>query len=80
MKVTAGHEYIYQAEGCDRWDARTDLKNGERVRVVNLPGCPKANTMRMCHVERILPGPRKPSAYANGFAGLVLTASLHKPE
>jgi len=39
------------------------------VQVVNLRGCPKANTMGHCHVND-----------ADGrFAGLVCTSSLVKP-
>jgi len=41
-------------------------KEGDTVKVVNLPGCPKANTMGMCHINDI-----------NGkFAGHVCTNSL----
>ena len=70
VKVTAGRKYIYRAFGLDIWDARTSLKNGDVVTVVNLRGCPPANTMRMCHVND---GSGK-------FAGLVLTASLQPIE
>jgi len=42
------------------------LKVGDTVKVVNLPGCPKANTMGHAHIET-----------ENGeFAGLVSTNSL----
>ena len=50
-----------------RKDGRTNLQDGQMVRVVNLYGCPKANTMGHCHVQDM-----------NGrFAGLVHCNSLH---
>lgn len=65
-KVVAGREYIYYPVFLDRFDGRTSLVAGDIVRVVNLPGCPKANTMGHAHVE------------LNGhFAGLVCTNSLY---
>jgi len=51
----------------DRIDGRTDLTEGEEVRVVNLPGCPKANTMNHCHVQRL----------DGSWGGLVHCNSLH---
>lgn len=67
MKVRVGTDYIYYPNAMDRIDGRTSLMPGEVVRVVNLPGCPKANTMGHCHV------------YKNGsFAGLVHTNSLYQ--
>jgi hypothetical protein len=45
-----------------------ELKSGDRVRVVNLPGCPKANTMGHCHIEGL----------GGEFLGLVCTNSLRK--
>jgi len=47
------------------FDARTSLKAGDVVRVVNIPGCPPCNTMGHAHVYR-----------EGQFAGLVATASL----
>ena len=64
-KVSAGSEYFYNPVGLDLWDARTTLSKGDKVKVVNLPGCPKANTMGHCHVTK-----------EGKFAGLVLTNSL----
>jgi hypothetical protein len=65
-RVTAGHTYIYDPVPLDVYDARTALKPGDTVTVVNLRGCPPANTMNMCHVND-----------ANGeFAGLVCVGSL----
>jgi len=66
-KVRANAVYIYNPAGADLWDARTDLKEGDHVRVVNLPGCPRANVMRHCHVA---------DPETGRFIGLVLTASL----
>lgn len=61
QRVRANAVYTYRPNGLDQWDARTDLKPGEKVRVVNLYGCPKANTMGHCHVNRL----------DGNFAGLV---------
>jgi len=66
MKVQANREYIYYPNMLDRIDGRTKLVPGSIVRVVNLPGCPRANTMGHAHVE-----------YNGQFAGLVHTNSLH---
>lgn len=68
-RVRTGSRYQYQPVGLDGFDARTDLQPGEIVEVVNLPGCPRANTMKHCHVKRL----------DGRLAGLVLTASL-KPQ
>jgi hypothetical protein len=54
-----------QSEGA-RAMPPVNMKAGDVVRVVNLPGCPRANTMGHCHV-----------AHLDGtFAGLVCTSSL----
>lgn len=66
MKVRANSQYIYYPNFLDRTDGRTGLVAGDIVTVVNLPGCPKANTMQHCHVEK-----------AGRFAGLVHTNSLY---
>jgi hypothetical protein len=66
MKVRANSEYIFYPNMLDRYDGRTSLVPGDLVRVVNLPGCPKANTMGHAHVN--LDGK---------FAGLVSTNSLY---
>lgn len=68
MKVRAGSIYAYRANSWDRFDSRTCLRNGELVRVVNMHGCPKANTMGHCHVQRL----------DGQFIGLVCTASMLK--
>lgn len=66
MRVRANTEYIYYPNMLDRIDGRTGLVPGSIVRVVNLPGCPRANTMSHAHVN-----------YNDKFAGLVHTNSLH---
>jgi hypothetical protein len=66
MKVKANVSYIYYPNALDRIDGRTSLVPGDIVKVVNLPGAPKANTMGHAHV------------YLDGkFAGLVSTNSLY---
>ena len=50
MKVRANATYRYNPVLLDQVDGRTSLKTGDLVRVVNLPGCPHANTMGHCHV------------------------------
>jgi hypothetical protein len=74
MKVRVNVVYVYHPNGLDRVDGRTDLKSGELVRVVNLPGCPKANTMGHCYVIRT------DGTGIHGWknaAGLVCCNSLH---
>jgi len=66
-RVKAGSVYVYNPAGMDLWDPRTDLKEGELVRVVNLPGCPRANVVGHCHVA---------DPETGRLIGLVLTASL----
>jgi hypothetical protein len=65
-KGRAGSIYYYNPTLLDRYDKRTELKEGQQVRVVNLPGCPRANTMGHCHVETL----------DGGWGGLVCTSSL----
>ena len=67
MKVKANSVYAYNPCLLDLADARTTLRKGDRARVVNLPGCPRANTMGHCHVEDPVSGK---------FVGLVSTSSL----
>lgn len=68
MKVRLHQVYVYDPVMWDRLDPKTDLQKGEEVRVIQMPGAPKPNTMNHCHVERL-----------NGdFAGLVHCNSLHK--
>lgn len=65
-RVKVGARYVYNPVPFDQWNPPFDCQPGAIVKVVNLPGCPKANSMGMCHIER------------NGrFAGMVCTNSLH---
>ena len=70
MKVRANSVYTFRRAGWDLLlrDASVNLQDGEKVRVVNLPGCCPCNTMGHAHVERL----------DGSFAGLVATASLVK--
>jgi hypothetical protein len=45
--------------------AAMNVPEGAIVTVVNLPGCPRANTGGMCHIQ-----------YQGRFAGMVCTNSL----
>lgn len=68
MKVRKGSVYIYRPALIDVIDGRTNLKEGEKVRVIHPHGCPKPNTMNHAHVERL----------DGEFVGLVCCGSLHK--
>jgi hypothetical protein len=73
-RVRAGSVYVYNPVPLDRINPPHGvqagiLKPGDRVRVVNLPGCPRANTMGHAHIQTI----------GGVFAGLVCTNSLDKP-
>jgi len=68
-KVRVNSLYVYHANLLDRTDGRTNLKNGELVKVVNMYGCPKANTMGHCYVVR--------KGDVDTFVGLVHCNSLH---
>lgn len=66
MKVRANTEYIYYPNLLDKIDGRTAIVPGSVVKVVNMPGCPKANVMQHAYVE-----------YRGQFMGIVHTNSLH---
>jgi hypothetical protein len=68
-RVKAGCVYYFVPNLLDRIDGRTDLKHGAAVRVVNLPGCPKANVMGHCHVA---------DPETGRFIGLVHVNSLQR--
>ena len=68
MKVQANQEYIYYPNLLDRCDGRTNLVPGTVVKVGNLPGAPRANTMGHCYVFDINTGK---------FIGMVHTNSLY---
>jgi hypothetical protein len=52
MKVRIGSMYIYSPNGLDTFRAcqGNSLQPGQIVRVISLPGAPKANTMGQCYV------------------------------
>ncbi len=64
-KVRVGSDYRYNPVLFDQLNPPFGVKPGEVVRVVNLPGCPRAGTMGMCHVAK-----------DGRFAGMVCTNSL----
>ena len=71
MKVRANAIYVYSPNMLDQIDGRTNLKAGDLVRVKNLHGCPRCNTMGHCHVVNVATGE---------FIGLIHTNSLHTRE
>jgi hypothetical protein len=66
-RVRAGARYIYQPVPYDRIHPPkgADVEAGDTVKVVNLYGCPKANTMGQCYIEK-----------DGEFVGMVCTNSL----
>ena len=60
--------YIFHACLLDRMDGRTDLQDGTLVRVINVHGCPPANTMGHCYVG---------DPDTSKFIGMVCTGSLN---
>ena len=71
MKVRVNNFYLFRPSIWDSFDPpigvqRGILKSGDSVRVVNMPGCPRANTMGHCHIQ----------TRGGEFAGLVSTDSL----
>jgi hypothetical protein len=67
-RVRVGSSYVFNPVPFDRIHppAAQQVNPGDVVKVVNLYGCPKANTMGMCYIEK------------NGkFAGMVCTNSLN---
>jgi hypothetical protein len=50
MRVRVNSLYVYNPVLLDRIDGRTGLKPGDKVRVINVYGCPPANTMGHCYV------------------------------
>jgi hypothetical protein len=70
MKVRANAVYTFHPLGIDVWHRRTySATPGQHVRVINLPGAPKCNTMGQCHIE---------DANTGDFLGMVSTASLQR--
>ena len=65
-RVRVGSTYVYDPVGWDQVDPPYDIERFDVVKVVNLYGCPKANTMGHCYVNHL-----------NGdFAGMVHVNSL----
>ena len=64
--VRAGSTYRFEALMIDVLHPPYDVREDDVVRVVNLDGCPKANTMGHAHVEHL----------DGTFGGLVCTRSL----
>ena len=64
-RVRVGKPYIFDPVFFDVSNPPFGAKRGDVVYVVNLHGCPKANTMGMCHIEK-----------DGKFAGMVCTNSL----
>jgi len=60
----------YAPVGLDQWAPKTDLRAGDKVRVVESAGCPQSGTMRHVFVED----------EAGQWKGLVLRASLRNIE
>ena len=65
-RVRVGSKYRFEPVMLDRLHPPHNVRPGDIVRVVNLHGCPKANTMGHCHVENL----------DGAFGGLVCTNSL----
>ena len=68
MKVRVGQVLYYVPTLLDKIDAHTNLEEGAQVKVINVHGCPPANTMGHCYVGDTLHGK---------FIGMVCTNSLH---
>lgn len=66
-RVRVNSLYTYKPVLLDIVDARTGLKSGDVVKVINLPSAPPANTMGQCYVA-------DPST--GKFIGMVSTNSL----
>jgi hypothetical protein len=67
-RVRANSIYVFRPVPMDRFDSRSDAVPGVRVRVINLRGAPKANTMGHCHIESL----------TGDFLGMVHVNSLVK--
>jgi hypothetical protein len=66
-KVRVGQTYIYIPNMLDKIDGRTDLQDGETVRVIQPFGCPRNGTMGHTFVQRM----------DGTWGGLVHCNSLH---
>lgn len=68
-RVRVNSKYVFNPVPLDCFDSRHTAKVGQVVRVVNLHGAPKANTMGHCYINSL-------QGY---FLGLVSTNSLVRP-
>lgn len=68
-KVRVGKAYRFEPVFFDVSSPPFGAEPGDVVRVINLPGRPKANTMGRCHIEK-----------DGVFAGMVCTNSLSEEE
>lgn len=66
-RVRTNIPYQYYPSSWDRFDPCTNLKAGDVVKVVKLPGCPRPGTMGHCHVADL----------SGKFIGLVCLSSLY---
>jgi hypothetical protein len=65
-RVRVGSYYVFKAVPFDIVNPPfSGIPDGSVVKVVNLKGCPKANTLGMCYIE-----------HGGEFVGMVMTASL----
>jgi hypothetical protein len=67
-KVKVNHLYRFSPVLWDKLDPPYNVHDGDIVRVVNLYGCPRANTMGHCHVQHL----------DGSFGGLVHCNSLQE--
>jgi hypothetical protein len=72
-RVRAGQEFYFVPVFLDKVNPPYNVREGDLVKVVNLPGCPKANTMGHCHVHIVA---AVDGREASTFGGLVCTNSL----
>lgn len=69
-RVRVHAAYTFRPTGTDLWLTQHYTAQPEqRVRVVQLPGAPRPNTMGQCHIADALTGE---------FLGMVSTASLYQ--
>ncbi len=68
MKVRVNQVLVYHPTAMDRINGKTGLNSGDVVKVINVRGCPPANTMGHCYVGDRTTGK---------FIGMVSTNSLY---
>lgn len=72
VKVRVNAHYRYEPTGFDRFNATgTLVKAGDLVQVINLHGCPPANTFGQCYVRLVGDSSKR--------FQMVATASLVRP-